>query len=169
MKKENLKKFTTSSEKITDVSEEMQKIIDRQNALQGELNKASDKSVNEQKVLSEEAELVPLGTNVLVRPYSTNPYAQMQFDENGVIVSNDIPHKVKNEDSGELETAEEFIIVARVKEIGPDVKNIMVGDDIYYTKPSSTPIPFLKLGMYVVSEQRVLAIVNNNVKSRWKI
>lgn len=173
MKQENIKNFTTSSKlDEKEVSDEIKKIIERQNSSTKEKNSVSplehkEETIDMENPINGEAEIVPLNTNIIVKPYKINPYSQMQFDENGMIIHNDSPHKIKNTDSGEMEEAEEFIKVARVKEVGPDVKNVVIGDDIYYTAPSATPLPFLKLGMMVVPEQRVLAIVNTNVKERW--
>lgn len=151
-----------------EISEEIQRIIEKQLNKNKEVCKKDVDEVPESidKNINESAEVVPLGTNIMVSPYKTNPYAKLKI-ENGVIVSNDSPHKVKNQDTGELEEAEQFIIVAKVQEIGPDVKNVIVGDDVYYTKPSATPLPFLQLGMFVVPEQRILAVVNTKVKERW--
>ena len=44
----------------------------------------------------------------------------------------------------------------------------MLGDDIFFTKPSQTPIPFFKMGLVYVSEQRVLAVVNEKLRARFQ-
>lgn len=159
--------FTVNTKtSTTSISKEMQEIIDRQNGLtQKPMSKEPLKSVADTDL--EEAEILPLYTNLLVRPYKSNPYAQMEISENGIVTKTDTPSKKKNPNTGEMESPEEFIIVARVEEVGPDVTYVKAGDDVFYTKPSSTPVPFLKLGMYVIPEQRVLAVVNSKLKERW--
>lgn len=157
-----------------EITPEMASMIEAQNEMfsnpkskDGAEMKVNEEILSEVTEELEMAEIKPLGSLVMVKPYPINPYSQMQITENGVVVASDMPTKKKSEDSGELEDQEAFIIVGKVQEVGPEVKNVIIGDDVFYTKPSETPVPFLKLGMYVVPESRILAIVNSNLSNRF--
>ena len=50
--------------------------------------------------------------------------------------------------------------------LGPDVKHVKVGDDVYYDSRTAYPLPFMNLGYKVTSEPQIIAIINNNLKER---
>jgi hypothetical protein len=54
-------------------------------------------------------------------------------------------------------------------EVGRDCNSVKVGDDIYYDKRSTWPIPFLGLGYISTSEPQVLAILGEKLKERFKM
>lgn len=125
--------------------------------------------MNEQEIMnnSRNLEIVPINGYVLVRPYNENPYAKISVSEEGLAL-NTTEHKVFNTDKGEEETPELWERVGSVVEVSPTCKYVRVGDDIFYRKGQAVPIAFLNLGMEVVNENQILAIVNENVKLRFK-
>lgn len=113
-------------------------------------------------------EILPVFNYMIVRPYDQNPYQKIKVSSSGLIY--DLGgHKpeFKNPDNGQLEEEENFIVVGKVIEVGPETKYVREGDDVFFTKPSQTPIPFFKMGLVYVSEQRVLAVVNEKLKARF--
>ena len=58
-------------------------------------------------------------------------------------------------------------MVGKVIEVGPETKYVREGDDVFFTKPSQTPIPFFKMGLVYLSELRVLAVVNEKLRQRF--
>jgi len=109
-------------------------------------------------------EIKPGMNYLLVKPYVRNPYEKVEIRESGIIT--DETPKFKNPDSGEQEESTLGMIVARVLEIGPDVKLVKEGDDIYFHFGSSVPIPFFRQGLYVVAENKALVIINENLTER---
>lgn len=112
-------------------------------------------------------EVMPNERNLLVIPYAKNPYNKMEQSSLG-IYTGDTGGMFKNPDSGEEDRMEQGIVVARVIEVGPDCKSVAAGDDIYYTSPSQTTLPFFSQGFYIVHESRVLAIINVGLSDRLK-
>ncbi len=113
-------------------------------------------------------EIMPVFNYLIVRPYDQNPYQKIKVSSTGLIY--DLGgHKpeFKNPDNGQFEEEENFIVVGKVIEVGPEAKYVREGDDVFFTKPSQTPIPFFKMGLVYVSEQRVLAVVNEKLRQRF--
>ena len=108
-------------------------------------------------------EIMPVFNYMIVRPYDQNPYQKIKVSSSGLIY--DLGgHKpeFKNPDNGQLEEEENFIVVGKV------IEYVREGDDVFFTKPSQTPIPFFKMGLVYVSEQRVLAVVNEKLRARFQ-
>ena len=113
-------------------------------------------------------EIMPVFNYMIIRPYDQNPYQKIKVSSTGLIY--DLGgHKpeFKNRDNGEIEEEENFIMVGKVIEVGPETKYVREGDDVFFTKPSQTPIPFFKMGLVYLSELRVLAVVNEKLRQRF--
>lgn len=111
-------------------------------------------------------EIKPNNTYVLIKPYDKNPYEKLEVRESGIILDDNTP-TFKNPDSGEEESVDVGIIVAKVIEVGPDCKYVKEGDDIYCQIGSLVPIPFFRQGLATVSEQRILMILNKGLTERF--
>lgn len=108
-------------------------------------------------------EIVPNGNRLVLMPYPSNPYIKIMTDS-GIFIE---PNKnFFNTDTGEIEEAKELVPCAKVVEVGPDVKHVKVGDDVYYDSRTAYPLPFMNLGYKVTSEPQIIAIINNNLKER---
>ena len=117
----------------------------------------------------ENIEIMPIGSYLLVKPFSENPFQRIVKDsKSGLILDlGGQKPEYKNTDNGEIEEEESFIIVAVVQEVGPECKYIKPGDTIMYTKPSAVPVPFYKQGLALVNEMRVLVVINEGLTKRF--
>jgi hypothetical protein len=107
-------------------------------------------------------EMVPLLNKVILLPYPTNPYRKLV--QGKLIV--DYTGDFLNPDSGEKDTLKELVGCAKVIEIGPEVKYIKPGDDVYYDTRTVYPIPFMSLGYRLTTEPQILCILNQGLKDR---
>ena len=117
----------------------------------------------------ENIEIMPIGSYLLVKPFSENPFQRIVRDsKSGLILDlGGQKPEYKNTDNGKIEEEESFIIVAVVQEVGPECKYIKPGDTIMYTKPSAVPVPFYKQGLALVNEMRVLVVINEGLTKRF--
>lgn len=115
-------------------------------------------------------EIMPVLNYLIVRPYDQNPYQKIQVSSKSGLIIDMGGQKptFKNQDNGEVEEEENFIVVGKVIEVGPETKYVREGDDIFFTKPSQTPIPFFKMGLVYVAEPRVMAVVNEKLRARFQ-
>ena len=117
----------------------------------------------------ENIEIMPIGSYLLVKPFSENPFQRIVKDsKSGLILDlGGQKPEYKNTDNGQIEEEESFIIVAVVQEVGPECKYIKPGDTIMYTKPSAVPVPFYKQGLALVNEMRALVVINEGLTKRF--
>ena len=109
-------------------------------------------------------EILPSGARIVVMPYPKNPYRQI-FSKGGIIT--EYNGSFKNPDSGEEDTLETGIVCGKVIEVGPESKEVRIGDDVYYDKRTVYPLPFMSLGYVIFHETQALAIINNGLKERF--
>lgn len=121
---------------------------------------AKQKEINERL---EGLEIVPNGNRLVLMPYPSNPYARI-VTESGIFIEPNGTYF--NPDTGKLDQADELVGCAKIIEIGPDVKYIHVGDDVYYDSRTAYPLPFMNQGYKVTSEPQIIAIINNDLKQR---
>lgn len=112
-------------------------------------------------------EIKPMFNRILITLFDKNPFQRITI-ENGIITDlGGLNPQYKNTDTGEIEEMEKQIIVGVVQEVGPDCKYVSVGDTIFLDKASARPVPFFKQGFYCISEQQIIAIVNENLEDRF--
>lgn len=104
-------------------------------------------------------EIVPCNMNVIIKPYEVNPYRKVDKTASGLIVGIESDKTYKSNETGEITENEQIIRVGRVVYAGPKCENVQIGDDVFYTTYSMTPIPFRKEGLVVVSESLLIARV----------
>lgn len=114
----------------------------------------------------ETMEIMPCGNYVLVRPYKKNPYEKIQVTDSGLIIP-EVDGKFKNPDTGEEDMRENFSCQGTVIEVGPLVKWLREGDDIFYRRAQAVPVPFFRQGFEVVPETCIQAVINEGIKNRW--
>ena len=73
----------------------------------------------------------------------------------------------KKKEDTKKKGGKEIVVVGQVLEVGPDVKFVKEGDDIYYIKANAVPIPFFKQGLVALQEVAALVIINEKVKERF--
>ena len=113
-------------------------------------------------------EIKAIGNNMLVRPFSENPFQRITVSKSGIItdLGGQAPIYKSNE-TGEYEEEESMIHVGEIVDAGPDCKWVRDGDVIYFTKVSEVPVPFFKQGLVMVNETRVMAVINKGLTARF--
>ena len=114
----------------------------------------------------ESMEIMPMGSYVLVRPYAKNPYEKIEVRESGLFIPT-FEGDFKNPDTGEDDKMENFSCQGTVIEVGPLVKYLKEGDDIFYRRAQAVPVPFFRQGLEVVPEQCIQCVINEGIKARW--
>lgn len=103
-------------------------------------------------ICTDEVDIIPCNATVIILPYETNPYRRVDTTESGLIVGIESSKTYKSNETGEIEQNNEVIRCGKVVAVGPACKNVNVGEDVFYTTYSMTPIPFRKQGYVAVGE-----------------
>ena len=111
--------------------------------------------------------MLSVGPKVIILPYAENPYTKFVSDSGNILMPTSLTFK--NPDTGEEEKPEKGVMCARVIEIGPEVKYLKVGDDIYYDDRTAIPIPFFMQGYKVIAELNALTVINEGLKQRYNM
>jgi hypothetical protein len=107
-------------------------------------------------------EIVACNSNVIIKLYDRNPYRSIKTSASGIIYGLDGHEMYFSHESGEMEESHQEIICAEVIAIGPECKNVKVGEDVY-CRNIPAPIPFDNRGYYAITEQNIICrIVNKN-------
>lgn len=136
-----------------------------------DLNKHEDllKKYHEEMVSDlNQCEIVPAYSNVLIKPFDSNPFQQIKKSGNLIIDTGGYTPEYKSTDSGEWEEEKQTIGVATVIEVGPECKYVRPGDCVFYQNITSIPIPFYKQGFYSINEHSIMQIVNVGLTERFK-
>lgn len=151
--RENTNKFNSQVEQFNQEMEKRNEEVQKnQESLSYDINKA---------------EIKPMFSRILVKPFSQNPFQKMEV-KGGLIVDAGgyTPHQEFNPVSGKYEEQKEFIVTGCVVEVGPDVKYLQEGDVIYYRKDTVVPVPFFKQGLVSLAENQVISVVAENLQAR---
>lgn len=143
------------------VDEYIEKFDKHSEALQEYTKEIADNAAN--------LEIMPIGNNILIKPFAENPFQKIQVSDSGLIVDlgGQAPTYKSNE-TGEYEEEEQFIHVGTVLEAGTDCKFIQEGDTVMWTKTSEIPVPFFKQGLVLVNENRIIVVINEGLKARFE-
>ena len=114
-------------------------------------------------------EIMPIGNYILLKPFNENPFQRIVRDsKSGLIIdTGGFSPEYKNTDNGDIEEEEQFIKVGVVQEVGPECRWIKPNDVVFATKVSLVPVPFYKQNLQLLCENRVLAVVNENLTERF--
>lgn len=113
-------------------------------------------------------EIKPTFNRLLITLFEKNPFQRITTTKSGIITDlGGMNPTYKNTDSGEVEEATQVIIVGVVQEVGPDVKYIQPGDTVFLDRNSARPVPFFRQGLYCLSEQQIIAVVNEELTTRF--
>lgn len=107
-------------------------------------------------IKTEEVDIVPCNTGVLIKFYDENPYRNIERTESGLIIGIQSSQKYQSTDSGEIEENEEYVACAKVIAVGPKCQNVQPGEDVYVIKHIAQPVPFRKKGYFNISEQNIM-------------
>lgn len=134
-------------------------------------NKHSERLSEYAQTVTENAanlEIRAIFGRVLVRPFNENPFQRIQVSDSGLILDlGGQKPEFKNQDNGEIEEEENIIKVATVIDVAPDCKYLKEGDTVMYARNSAVPVPFFKQGLECLSENRVVAVINEGLTKRW--
>lgn len=145
---------------------ELQKEYDRRKTERLKQDAAKAAKIEEQ---FNDFEIMPLMGNVLVRPYSKNPFEKFEVSELGIITKASFDGSFDNPDTGTRDKQDNAIVFADVIEVGPEVKNIQTGDIIMFRNHSQLPVPFFGEGFYVTHQNNVLVAINKGLTERVKL
>lgn len=112
--------------------------------------------------MNENIEIVPCNSNVIIQIYNDNPYRKIETTEAGLLLGTESKtHKSK--ETGEQETNMPIIVCAKVIAIGPDCKNVKVGEDVFVSTFTIVPVPYMNTGYRAVTEQNIICRMIKNV------
>lgn len=112
-------------------------------------------------------EIMPMFGYALIKPFDQNPFQKVQVTQSGIITDlGGYAPEYKSNETGETEISEQFIKVGTVIEVGHKCEFLKPGDVVFYTAASECIVPFYKMGFVVVSENRILSVVNAGLTER---
>lgn len=151
-------------EKTAKFNDQVDVYIDKMNQNQKDFEKAQD--TIEYDITK--AEIKPVFSRVLIKPFKVNPFQKLETKGNIIIDTGGFtPHIEKNPMTGRYEEQKQFIVTGYVMEVGPDVRYIREGDVVYYRVDTAVPVPFLKQGCVSVDEKQLIAVVNESLTERF--
>ena len=109
-----------------------------------------------ENVSTEDFDVLPCNTGVLLQPYNDNPYKKIEKTKSGLIIGIESTQKYKSNDTGEIEENDEFVACAKVIAVGPACKNCKVREDVFFIKHIAIPVPYRKMNYWTISEQNIL-------------
>ena len=113
-------------------------------------------------------EIKPMFARILVKPFNQNPFQKIKRSDSGLIIDmGGMAPTYKNSDTGEWEEEKQFIVTGTVVDCGPDVKYLSQGDVVFYRVDTSVPVPFFRQGLVSLSENQIIAVVNEGLNDRF--
>ena len=106
-----------------------------------------------------DVDIIPCNMNVIIKPYDVNPYRKIDKTASGLIVGIESDKTYKSNETGEITQNETVIRCGSVCYAGPKCENVKVGDDVFFTTYSMTPVPFRKEGLIAVSEGLLICVI----------
>lgn len=122
---------------------------------------------NENKKKAEDLEIMPVGSYIMFKLYTENPYEQIIQTDSGLILPAFDGMEMSRE-TGKLEKDQKAIEIGHVIEVGPEVVNIKSGDDIMLRAGMLLPVPFLRQGFWVTGQNNVLVVINKGLTQRFE-
>lgn len=113
-------------------------------------------------------DIMPMYAYALIKPFEHNPFQKMKVSASGIITdTGGLTPEYKSEEDGKMHEEEELIKVGMVVETGHKCEFLKKGDLVFYNAMASAiPVPFYRLGLVAVNEQRIIAVVNDDLTSR---
>lgn len=132
--------------------------MEMNSAFENLLNDTAERIIenNIEDIYIGDANIIPTNANVLVEPYIRNPYRYIETTSSGLIVGAESSKTHKSNETGEIEKNNQIVKCGRVIAIGPDCKNVEIGDDVFFTAFDELVLPFRKKGWVMVSEMRLI-------------
>lgn len=166
-------KFTVNGQTADDVlkAEKAAKFNEQVDLME---NKLSEHMANIEKQAEELAmdlngvDIMPMYAYALIKPFEHNPFQRMKITESGLITdTGGLTPEYKSEEDGRMHAEEELIKVGMVVETGHKCEFLKKGDLVFYNAmASAVTVPFYRLGLVAVNEQRIIAVVNDDLSAR---
>ena len=116
----------------------------------------NEKLINDLDINTEDVDIVPCNTGVLIKFYDKNPYRAVEKTQSGIFVGMESTKMYKSNETGEMEFNDEVVSCAKVIAVGPKCQNVTGGEDVYVVRHIATPIPYRKMQYYVINEQNII-------------
>lgn len=116
----------------------------------------NEKLINDLDIITEDVDIIPCNTGVLIKFYDKNPYRAVEKTQSGLIVGMESTKMYKSNETGEMEFNDEVVSCAKVIAVGSKCQNVEVGDDVYVIRHIANPLPFRKMQYYVINEQNIM-------------
>ena len=116
----------------------------------------NEKLINDLDINTEDVDIIPCNTGVLIKFYDKNPYRAVEKTQSGLIVGMESTKMYKSNETGEMEFNDEVVSCAKVIAVGSKCQNVEVGDDVYVIRHIANPLPFRKMQYYVINEQNIM-------------
>lgn len=116
----------------------------------------NEKFINDLDINTEDVDIIPCNTGVLIKFYDKNPYRAVEKTQSGLIVGMESTKMYKSNETGEMEFNDEVVSCAKVIAVGNKCQNVEVGDDVYVIRHIANPLPFRKMQYYVINEQNIM-------------
>lgn len=168
-----------ATERMMSMTDDLDSLIEKEKIrkMNSELENAQSQMIEQNKKLEEaqkdfdfnKIEIKPLYSRLLVKPFEINPFQKLKTEGNIIVAPGGYNlHAEVNPVTGKYEEQEEFIKCGTVVEVGPECKYVKAGDVVYYRKDTVLPIGFLDWGLVAISENQLLACVNEGLEQRFK-
>lgn len=119
----------------------------------------SEKFIKETDIITEDVDIIPANTGVLIKFYDKNPYRAIEKTQSGLIIGMESTKMYKSNETGEMERNDEVVSCAKVIAVGPKCQNVEEGDDVYVIRHIATPVPFRKMGLFIINEQNIMCML----------
>lgn len=116
----------------------------------------NEKLIKDTDIKTEDVNIIPCNTGVLIKFYDKNPYRAIEKTQSGLIVGMESTKMYKSNETGEMEFNDEVVSCAKVLAVGPKCQNVEEGDDVFVIRHIATPCPYRKLGLFIISEQNIM-------------
>lgn len=116
----------------------------------------NEKLIKDLDINTEDVDIIPCNTGVLIKFYDKNPYRAVEKTQSGLIVGMESTKMYKSNETGEMEFNDEVVSCAKVIAVGSKCQNVETGDDVYVIRHIANPLPFRKMQYYVINEQNIM-------------
>ena len=165
--------FTVDGQSAEDIlkAEKAEKFNEQVDAMESKLNAHMDAIAKQAEKLAGDlngVDIMPLYGYVLIKPFEHNPFQKIKVSKSGLITDvGGLTPEYKSEEDGKIHEEEELIKVGMVVETGHKCEFIKQGDLVFYNAMASAiNVPFYRLGLVAVNEQRIIAVVNDDLTAR---
>lgn len=166
-------KFTVNGQAADDIikAEKTAKFNAQIDAMESKLSEHMNDIEKQAEQLASDlqgVDIMPMYAYALIKPFNHNPFQRIKTTTSGIITDvGGLTPEYKSEEDGLMHEEEELIKVGMVVETGHKCEFLKKGDIVFYNAmASAVQVPFYKLGLVVVNEQRIIAVVNDDLTAR---